>query len=202
MILSGMFNIGHDVGGFHGPRPGPELLVRFTEFCCLWPRFVMNSWNDDGVTTVPWLYPEMLPHIRAAMRLRERLMPLIYTLMWQAAKTDEPAIRPLLWHWPEDDIARNTDDLFMLGPDVIVAPVLEEGATTREIYLPEHPGGWVCFHDRTILAGGRRHVVPGPLGRLPLFVRHGAVLPLADENGKPVAVAFGEAARFMPDLRG
>ncbi len=169
--------------------------MRFTEFCCLWPRFVMNSWNDDGVTTVPWLYPEMLPHVRAAMRLRERLMPLIYTLMWQAAMTDEPAIRPLLWHWPEDETARNTDDLFMLGPDVIVAPALEEGATHRKVYLPEHPGGWVCFHEGTRLDGGVVHEVPAPLGRLPLFVRHGAVLPLADAGGRTVAVAFGKPAQ-------
>jgi alpha-glucosidase len=194
MVLSGMYNTGHDVGGFHGPRPGPELLVRFAEFCCLWPRFVMNSWNDDGITTVPWLYPEVLPEIRAAMQLRERLMPLIYTLMWQAAIHDEPAIRPLLWHWPDDAQAVNADDVFMLGPDVIVAPVLEEGATTRAVYLPAHPGGWICFHTARVYAGGHHHTVPGPLGTLPLFVRNGAVLPLADGEGKPVAVAFGQPA--------
>lgn len=195
MVLSGMYNTGHDVGGFHGPRPGPELLVRFAEFCCLWPRFVMNSWNDDGVTTVPWLYPDMLPHVRAAMWLRERLMPLIYTLMWQAATTNEPAIRPLLWHWPTDAEAVATDDVFLLGPDLLVAPVLEEGATTRSVYLPETPGGWLCFHDRTAYAGGRHHVVPGPLGRLPLFVRHGAVLPLAGPDGSVTAIAFGTPSR-------
>lgn len=200
MVLSGMYNTGHDVGGFHGPRPGPELLVRFAEFCCLWPRFVMNSWNDDGVTTVPWLYPEVLPEIRAAMQLRERLMPLIYTLMWQAAIHDEPAIRPLLWHWPDDAEAVNADDVFMLGPDVIVAPVLEEGATTRAVYLPAHPGGWICFHTARVYAGGQHHTVPGPLGTLPLFVRNGAVLPLADGEGRPVAVAFGQPARDGCDV--
>lgn len=200
MVLSGMFNTGHDVGGFHGPRPGPELLVRFTEFCCLWPRFVMNSWNDDGVTTVPWMYPQALPHIRAAMQLRERLMPLIYTLMWRAAKTDEPAIRPLLWHWPDDPRAVEADDAFLLGPDVLVAPVLEEGATTRAVYFPAHPGGWVCFHDGTTYAGGRVHDVPGPMGRLPLFVRAGAVLPLADGDGRAEAVAFGQAAQESCDV--
>lgn len=191
MVLSGMFNTGHDVGGFHGPRPGPELLVRFAEFCCLWPRFVMNSWNDDGITTVPWLYPEVLPQIRAAMQLRERLLPLIYTLMWQAAKTDEPAIRPLLWHWPEDAEAVATDDVFLLGPDVLVAPVLEEGAVSRKVYFPAHAGGWIDFHDGKAYAGGQVHEVPGPMGRLPLFVRAGAVLPLAGADGAAEAVAFG-----------
>lgn len=194
MVLSGMFNTGHDAGGFHGPRPGPELLVRFTEFCCLWPRFIMNSWNDDGITTTPWLYPEALPSVRAAMRLRERLMPLIYTLMWQAATADEPAIRPLLWHWPDDPRAAECDDAFLLGPDVLVAPVLEEGATTRTVYFPAHAGGWIDFHDGTVYAGGQVHTVPGPMGRLPLFVRGGAVLPLAGGDGGVEAVRFGAAA--------
>lgn len=187
MVLSGMFNTGHDVGGFHGPRPGPELLIRFAEFCCLWPRFIMNSWNDDGVTTTPWMYPEALPAVRDAMRLRERLMPLIYTLMWKAARDNEPAVRPLLWNFPDDPAARANDDSFLLGGDLLVAPVLEEGATTREIYLPQHAGGWFDFHDGTPLAGGRTHRVAAPLGRLPLFVRAGALVP----------VAAGEAVEFL-----
>lgn len=187
MVLSGMFNTGHDVGGFHGPRPGPELLIRFAEFCCLWPRFIMNSWNDDGITTTPWMYPEALPAVRDAMHLRERLMPLIYTLMWKAARDNEPAVRPLLWHFPDDPAARANDDSFLLGSDLLVAPVLEEGATTREVYLPQHPGGWFDFHDGTPFAGGQTHRVAAPPGRLPLFVRAGALVP----------VAAGEAVEFL-----
>lgn len=187
MVLSGMFNTGHDVGGFHGPRPGPELLTRFAEFCCLWPRFIMNSWNDDGITTTPWMYPGALPAVRNAMRLRERLMPLIYTLMWKAARDNEPAVRPLLWNFPDDPVARANDDSFMLGGDLLVAPVLEEGAATREVYLPHHVGGWFDFHDGTPLAGGMTHVIAAPPGRLPLFVRAGALVP----------VAAGEAIEFL-----
>lgn len=200
MILSGMFNTGHDVGGFHGPRPGPELLVRFAELCCLWPRFVMNSWNDDGITTVPWLYPEALPHIRTAMRLRERLMPLIYTLMWKAAKTNEPALRPLLWDFADDPEAASRDDCFMLGPNVLVAPVLEEGAVARDVYLPAHAAGWIDFHDGTRHDGGRTHHVAAPMGRLPVFVREGAVLPLARADGGVEAIAFGRPTTDFVDV--
>jgi alpha-glucosidase len=56
MSVSGLFNIGHDVGGFHGPTPAPELFCRFVEFCALWPRFVMNSWKDNGTVNLPWMY--------------------------------------------------------------------------------------------------------------------------------------------------
>jgi alpha-glucosidase len=64
MSLSGMFNIGHDVAGFSGPVPDPELLVRFIQAGALHSRFVMNSWKLDGTVTTPWLHPEALPAIR------------------------------------------------------------------------------------------------------------------------------------------
>jgi alpha-glucosidase len=192
MSLSGMFNTGHDVGGFHGPKPGPELLCRFVEFCCLWPRFVMNSWNDDGTTTTPWSHPEVLDEIRAAMALRERLLPYLYTQMWRAAAEDEPVIRPLVMDFADDPQAAGLDDCFLLGPDLLVAPVLEEGARARNVYLPQNPGGWVDFHGREHFAGGTVRTVAAPLGRLPLFVRGGAILPLADAGGT-IFDAFGQS---------
>lgn len=178
MSLTGMFDIGHDVGGFHGPSPTPELLVRFVEFCSFWPRMVMNSWNSDGVTTLPWMYPEMIDPIRRAIRLRYRLAPYLYALMWRAALDDTPAVRPLFWDFPNDPDAVRTEDAFMLGPDLLVAPVLEEGARTRSVRLPANPGGWYLFHDGSHVEGGAHVTVDAPLGRAPLFVRAGAMLPL------------------------
>lgn len=178
MSLSGMYDIGHDVGGFHGPSPDPELLCRFVEFCSFWPRFVMNSWNSDGVTTLPWMHPEVIPQIRAAIRLRYRLMPYLYTLMWRAALEDEPVVRPLFHDFPDDPGAVTTEDAFLLGPDLLVAPVLESGASHRSVRLPENPGGWYLFHDGSHHPGGAVATVEAPLGQAPLFVRAGALLPL------------------------
>ena len=194
MSLSGMFNIGHDAGGFHGPAPGPELLARFVEFCAFWPRFVMNSWNDDGGTTTPWMHPSVIAPIRAAMEMRCALMPYLYTQMRRAAVDDTPAVRPLLFDFPDDAGAREVDDCFLLGPDLLVAPVLEEGATTRAVYLPAHPGGWRDLHDGARLEGGRVHHVAAPLGRIPLFVREGAVLPMRAADGELELRVYGEAA--------
>jgi alpha-glucosidase len=178
MSLSGMFNIGHDVGGFLGPSPGPELLCRFAEFCSLWPRCVMNSWNSDGVTTLPWMHAEAVDHVREAIRLRYRLMPYLYACMWRAAASNEPPVRPLLYDFPADPGAFTTQDAFMLGPDLLVAPVLEPGARTRSVRLPQHEGGWYFFHGGSRHPGGEVATVPAPLGQLPLFVRAGAMLPL------------------------
>lgn len=183
MSLSGMFSIGHDVGGFHGPTPGPELFVRFNEFCALWPRMVMNSWNDDGVVNLPWMYPEMVQQVRQAISLRYRLMPYLYTLMWRASRDGTPAVRPLLYDFPQDPIAVKTDDAFMLGPDVLVAPVLEEGARERSVYLPDRAGGWYDWHDGRHYPGGAVATVAAPLGRLPLFLRAGALVPLGGAEG-------------------
>ena len=81
MSLSGMFNIGHDVGGFHGPSPNAELFCRFVEFCALWPRMVMNSWKDNGIVNLPWMHESVIPQVRDAIKLRYRLMPYLYTQM-------------------------------------------------------------------------------------------------------------------------
>lgn len=183
MSLSGLFSIGHDVGGFHGPTPGPELFVRFNEFCSLWPRMVMNSWNDDGVVNLPWMYPEMVPQVREAISLRYRLMPYLYTQMWRASRDGTPAVRPLLYDFPQDARAVAVDDAFMLGPDVLVAPVLEEGARERSVYLPEHEGGWYDWHEGRHFPGGAVATVAAPLGRLPVFLRAGALIPLGDAAG-------------------
>ena len=180
MSLSGMFNIGHDVGGFHGPSPGPELFCRFVEFCSLWPRFVMNSWNDDGVVTLPWMHPEMIDPIRDAIRLRYRLMPYLYTALWRAARDHEPVVRPLLYGFPDDPAALTVDDAFLLGPDLLVAPVLEPDAQDRAVYLPAHEGGWFDLRTGEPFVGSAVATVPAPFGRLPVFVRAGSVIPVSD----------------------
>lgn len=199
MSLSGMFSIGHDVGGFHGPTPGPELFVRFNEFCALWPRMVMNSWNDDGVVNLPWMYPEMVPQVRQAISLRYRLMPYLYTQMWRASRDGTPAVRPPLYDFPQDPRAVKTDDAFMLGPDVLVAPVLEESARARSVYLPDHAGGWYDWHDGRHYPGGAVATVAAPLGRLPLFLRAGALIPLGsgermDERREVLVCGLAEGA--------
>ncbi len=90
LSLSGIFNFGHDVGGFAGPTPEHELLLRWIEQGIYWPRLTIHSWNDDGSATEPWMYPEILPSVRAALNWRERLIPLLYTLMWRAHVITNP----------------------------------------------------------------------------------------------------------------
>jgi len=181
MSLSGLFNIGHDVGGFHGPSPSPELLCRFVEFCALWPRFVMNSWKADGIVTLPWMYPELLPQVREAFAMRYRLLPHIYTAMYRGAVDQLPPVRPLGLDFPDDPRAAREADSFVLGDGLLVAPVLDQGAVTRTAYLPAHPHGWYDFHSKRRFAGGSEVTVDAPLGRIPLFALGGSMIAVSDK---------------------
>ncbi|MBX3578793.1 MAG: hypothetical protein KF723_16465 [Rhizobiaceae bacterium] len=180
MSLSGMPAIGHDIGGFDGPKAGPELFVRWVEMMSLHPRAVMNSWKPQLADPVnlPWMHPEATGLVREALRLRYRFLPLIYQLAWQAHRTGAPIVAPTFYHF-DDAECRADADAFMLGPDVLVAPVVAEGERSAVVYLPRCDGGWHDLHGGAILPGGSMASVEAPLGRLPLLVRSGAVLPLA-----------------------
>lgn len=186
LSLSALFNFGHDVGGFAGPRPSPELLMRWIEQGIYWPRFTIHSWNDDGTVTEPWTYPELMPMMRAAFAWRERLVPYLYTLLWRAHRDHAPVLRPLFLDFPEQRTAYEEDDTFLLGTDLLVAPVVEPGMTIRSVHLPETPGGWYDLRDGRQLPGGSRQSVEAPLGRAPVLVRAGAILPLGpDRSAQP-----------------
>jgi alpha-glucosidase len=178
MSLSGMFNIGHDVAGFSGPVPGPELLVRFAQAGAIHPRFIMNSWKVGEVVTTPWLHGEALPAIRWAIQLRYRLMPYLYSLYHRAAEAAEPILRPTFFDFADDAATLADNDELMLGPNLLAAPVVAEGARQRQVYLPRGPAGWYDFYDETWHAAGQVVTLGAPLERLPLLVPAGAILPL------------------------
>jgi alpha-glucosidase len=181
MSLSGMFNVGHDVGGFFGPSPEPELLARWVQACALNPRMVMNSWKPDGKNNLPWMHDSVTDDIRAALNLRYQLMPYLWACFERACQFHQPIIRPTFFNFPHDEGCFADCDDFMLGDDVLVAPVVEKGAQTRAIYLPKLPDGgqWVDFYDRSVHHGGHAVTCPAPIGRLPLMVRQGARIPVA-----------------------
>jgi alpha-glucosidase len=179
MSMSGMFNIGHDIGGFSGPMPDPELLVRWTQAGLLHPRFVVNSWKPNGVFISPWLHPEATPAIREAIRLRYRLMPYLYSLM-HAATGGEAVLRPTFVAFPEDELCAEDGDELMLGPFLLAAPVVAPGDRARLVYLPSGPTCWFDFWTEELLAAGARTVLAAPLDRLPLVVLEGAILTMTD----------------------
>ena len=182
MSLSGMFNTGHDVGGFSGPVTDPELLLRWVQNGVFSPRFIMNSWKAGGETNTPWLHAEALPAIRAAIRFRYRLLPYLYTLYRRAAEAGEPIIRPLFYDFEGDPRAFADCDDFMFGAQLLVANVVEPGQRERRVYLPRGVEGWYDFHTGAHHAAGAEVVAPAPLERIPLFAPAGAMIPLTDSE--------------------
>jgi len=177
LALSGISNIGHDIGGFSGPAPDAELLARWVAFGVFMPRFSIHSWNDDGTVNEPWMHPESTPAVRDLIKLRYRLLPCLDDLMWRYATTYEPVVRPTFAVFPNDPACWAENDEMMLGPDLLIAPVVEAGADSRAVYLPAGTV-WRDFWTGEAFAGGASVVRPAPWDRPVVFVRDGAAIPV------------------------
>ena len=180
MSLSGLYNVGHDVGGFSGDKPDAELFVRWVQNGVMHPRFTIHSWNDDHTVNEPWMYPAATPAIRAAIELRYRLLPYLYTLLWQAHADDEPMLRPTFLDHEQDAQTFAECDEFMLGRDLLVASVVEPGQRERRLWLPDNQTGWYDFATQQWFSGGQWITLAAPLETQPMLVRAGAGLPLSE----------------------
>ncbi len=177
LALSGVSNSGHDIGGFSGPAPSAELLVRWVQFGLFMPRFSIHSWNDDGTVNEPWMHPEATPAVRDLIKLRGRLTPYLYDLVWRYHRAFEPIARPTFLDFPNDPGCWRESDDFMLGAALLVAPVVEPGADTREAYLPAG-AGWCDFWTGERFEGGQSVSRPAPWARPVVFARQGCAIPL------------------------
>lgn len=183
LALSGVSNTGHDIGGFAGPAPEPELLLRWVQSGIVMPRFSIHSWNTDGTVNEPWMYPEVTPAIVGMMKLRRALQPLLHDLLWRHHADYEPVTRPLWLDFPEDPRAWEDGDAYLLGPDLLVAPALDQGVETVRAYLPAG-ATWRDLRDDKAYAGGAEHALAAPLNGLP---------PMLAKEGSGVFVDLASA---------
>ncbi|MFT4171862.1 MAG: glycoside hydrolase family 31 protein [Rhodocyclaceae bacterium] len=177
LALSGVSNTGHDIGGFNGPKPDPELFLRWVQHGVFLPRFSIHSWNDDQTANEPWMYSDITPHIRELIKFRYRLIPYLYDLLWRSHSRYEPMIRPTFYDFPDDSACYEENDDMMLGRQLLVASVVEPGKRDRAVYLPQG-SAWYDFWSGDHYAGGQTVTLPAPWDHPPLLVREGAILPL------------------------
>ena len=176
--LSGEAFVGADAGGFIG-RTNAELLTRWYEIAFLTP-FCRNHAQRDSYDHEPWRFGTYYEDIiRKYLKLRYRLLPFLYTALEDAHRTGLPVFRPLLLNYQNDPNTLTIDDEFMIGEDLLAAPVLRSGETGRLVYLPA--GTWTDYWTGTQSAGGRMIRVDAPLETVPLFVRGGAIIPMGPE---------------------
>jgi alpha-glucosidase len=184
MGLSGLPFVGVDVGGF-AEAPTPELYTRWLQSALLYP-FYRTHTTFGTPDQEPWSYGVQWEAInRRTIELRYQLLPEIYTVMHDTSVTGLPAMRPLVLEYPDDPNTYGMDDEYMFGSDLLLAPVLREGATSRGLYLPK--GAWIEMATGHHFDGGRGHSLAVTADSIPLFVKAGAFLfrqPVIQHTGQ------------------
>ncbi|MCH5317517.1 MAG: DUF5110 domain-containing protein [Eubacterium sp.] len=190
MSLSGLYFYGHDLGGFSGDMPSRELLLRWLQHGIFEPRFTIHSWNSDGSATMPWSYPDILDSVHGLFAQRKQLLPYIYNCAYNAVEHEIPMNAPAFLYYDDEELYFHPDSM-MLGKDVLVSFVFDEGAETLVAYLPK---GSDWYLDGKLYEGGQtvKLTVP-PTAKMPYFVRGGCVLPT---NEAPYGFQSEEATVF------
>ena len=174
MSLSGFYFYGHDLGGFSGDMPSRELLLRWLQHGIFEPRLTIHSWNADGSATMPWSYPDIIPSVRRIFAQRKRLLPYIYNCAYNAVENEIPMNAPAFMYFDDEKLHSHPDSM-MLGKDVFVAFVFDEGEEVLSAYLPKG-SGWY-FNGKRYEGGETVELTVAPTDEMPYFVREGCVLP-------------------------
>ena len=172
-----------DIGGFVSGNPDDpayrELYTRWFQFGAFCPIFRAHGTRTTNQNEI-WSYgPEGQKILTAYDRLRYRLMPYIYSNAWRVTSEGYTLMRPLVMDFRNDVRAQNVSDEFLFGPAILVNPVTEPGAVSRQIYLPG--ATWYDFWTGASTQGPRAIDVAAPLDRIPLFIRAGSILPLGPD---------------------
>ncbi|MCC5843446.1 MAG: DUF5110 domain-containing protein [Verrucomicrobia bacterium] len=177
---SGCFFWAHDIGGFHGERD-PELYVRWVQFGALSAALRLHS-TGTHLDRRPWLWGDTEEKaMRDAFRLRAQLMPYLYTAVRQCHDHSLPLLRPMYLDHPENERAYEYDLQYMLGNDLLVAPVVtplnhDTGTVKLKIWFPA--GKWFNFFTGECIEGDCEREMEVGIDDIPLFARAGTPIPM------------------------
>lgn len=181
--LAGQPFVTHDIAGFAKGTPSTkELWMRWTELGAFTPVMrthegadKLNNWNWDRDA-------ETTAHFRRYTLIHCALRGLFSELAVEAGVSSAPLLRAMVFAYPDDVVARGLSDQFLIGDELLVAPVLQQGATTRTLYLPA--GTWWDVWTGEKVEGGQSITVPAPLGTIPVFGKHRDWPELRDAESK------------------
>ena len=199
--LTGIPYWGTDIGGFVPTKEfTAELYLRWFQFGAFCPLFrthgrtwklrlpwgwntgdpgpiEIRNYNGAAIPDPSQLHNQQVePICRKYLELRYRMLPYLYSVVRECTMTGLPVMRALWLYYPGDPKAIACPDQYLWGRNILVAPVVERGATSRKVYLPQ--GAWYDFWTREKLEGGREFMRPVDLETMPLYVRAGTILPL------------------------
>jgi hypothetical protein len=171
--------VSHDIGSFHGGRLPDDMYVRWVQSGAMQPINRLHSSKREGAR-LPWEYEGKAREVaRDFLRLRGRLVPLLYTLAREAHDSGLPMTRGMYLAYPSHDEAYEFDRQYLLGDDVLVAPVASEGdPAVKRVWFP--PGEWTDWFTGETHRGPAVKELSVPLERMPLFVRAGGIVPLQE----------------------
>lgn len=175
MGMQGLGYMHSDLGGFAGAMLDDELYVRWLQYGVFQPIFRPHA--QDDVAPEPVFRAERAKVLaREAVWLRYAMLPYNYTIGFDNSQTGMPLMRPVLF---EDDTATAMSSTYLWGPDFLVAPIVEPGATRKEVYFPVKDSVWFDFHTGAKHRGGITEVVKPVDANIPVYVRAGAFIPMA-----------------------
>jgi alpha-glucosidase len=176
--MSGFSIAGVDIGGF-GADTTPELLTRWIE-AAAFSTFFRNHSANGSRRQEPWQFSDEVVDIyRKYVNLHYRFLPYIYDLLYKGETTGLPVMRPLVLHYEDDPETYNLNGEFLVGESLLVAPVLEQGATKKLVYLPD--GVWYDYWTGERLEGRQYMVVDAPLDHCPIYVKGGSIIPMYEQ---------------------
>jgi alpha-D-xyloside xylohydrolase len=185
-----------EVGGYDDY---PELYVRWFEYGAFQPNFRSHGSRPENEV---WSYGKQAEPILAKyLRLRYQLMPYIYSLGYRANQTGAPFMRGLFMDFGDDPKTADIGDEYMFGPALLVAPVTEQGRTSRKVYLPAG-ADWYNFWTNERVHGGQSITVVAPIDTIPLFVRAGSILPMGTSVESTNEIQKITAIRVYPGADG
>lgn len=173
--LSGISFCGSDVGGFSFDCTA-ELLSRWIQVGAFTPLFRNHS-SCFSRDQEPWAFDELTEKIcRKYIKLRYKLIPYLYDILWNAENTGLPVIRPLLLSYQQDEETYEINDEFLCGENILVAPIIEQGKTVRTVYLPKG-AVWIDFFTKESFDGGQYIMKKAPIDVCPIYIKAGAIIP-------------------------
>lgn len=207
--MAGVSFWGWDIGGFSDELPTAELYLRSAAVAAFCPLMQFHSIISLDLTQEekaqlsfdrsPWNVqecsgnPEVVPAFRRLVNVRMNLFPYLLSEAAQSAETGIPLMRSAAVFTPDDLVARQYPFQYYLGGDLLVAPVVEEGAAEWRVWLPE--GMWIDFWTREEVPGGQEISRPVPLEEIPVYIRKGAILPLNLADSLEIGDPVGQAHR-------
>jgi alpha-D-xyloside xylohydrolase len=179
-VASGIPYWNTDIGGFFGSNPDDpkyvELFTRWFQFGAFTPMFRVHG--TDKPKEVWRFDADTQKILTGSINLRYHLLPYIYSVSAMVTQDGYTMMRPLVMDFREDTAARRIGDQFMFGPALLVNPVTQPGAQTRQVYLPQGTR-WIDFWTGNAFDGGKTIEASAPIDTIPLYVRAGSILPYA-----------------------